>query len=357
MPRHFKIKVPASSANIGPGFDVLGIGLSLFLELDVNIDSKFADDTNSDPNNCLISYSKDSEGADGVPLKSDENLITMTALYVLRCNGVREFPVGTKVHVTNPIPLGRGLGSSGAAVVAGVMLGNEVGKLGFDKQRMLDYCLMIERHPDNISAAMMGGFVGSYLRDLSAAEMERKEIPLSEVLPEPAGGHNTGLVPPSPPHDIGRHIKYNWCPEVKCVAIIPDFEVSTAKSRGVLPSAYTAKDMIFNLQRLAVLTTALTRSPPDPELIYPAMQDRVHQPYRKTLIPGLTEILSSVTPKSHPGLLGICLSGAGPTILALATENFDDIAAEIVSRFKREGITCRWKLLEPANEGATVEDL
>ncbi|ODV75852.1 homoserine kinase [Cyberlindnera jadinii NRRL Y-1542] len=357
MTRHFVIKVPASSANIGPGFDVLGIGLSLFLELDVTIDPKFASETNNDPHNCVITYSEDSEGFEHVPLKADENLITRTALYVLRCNDIREFPIGTKIHIKNPIPLGRGLGSSGAAVVGGAMLGNEIGKLGFSKERILDYCLMIERHPDNITAAMMGGFVGSYLRDLSAADMERKEIPLSEVLPEPAGGHNTGLAPPIPPHDIGRHIKYDWCKQVKCVAIIPDFEVSTASSRGVLPTAYTAKDMIFNLQRLAVLTTALTRSPPDPELIYPAMQDRVHQPYRKTLIPGLTEILSSVTPKTHPGLLGICLSGAGPTILALATENFEEIANEIINRFAKEKITCRWKLLEPAYEGATVEEL
>lgn len=354
--RKFKISVPASSANIGPGFDVLGIGLNLYLTLDVSVDSNDSKLTNEDPNNCLITYSEDSEGGKDVPLKSDENLITRTALYVLRCNDVRSFPLGTRVHVHNPIPLGRGLGSSGAAVVAGVMLGNEVGKLGFSRQRMLDYCLMIERHPDNITAAMMGGFVGSYLRDLSATEMERKEIPLSEVLPEPAGGADTGLVPPVPPHDIGRHIKYDWCKQVHCIAIIPNFEVSTAKSRGVLPSAYTSKDMIFNLQRLAVLTTALTRSPPDPELIYPAMQDRVHQPYRKTLIPGLTEILASVTPKTHPGLLGICLSGAGPTILALATENFDAIAEEIINRFDKEGITCSWKLLDPAYDGAVVEE-
>lgn len=354
MPREFKIVVPASSANIGPGFDVLGIGLSLFLELEVTIDSAKAQESNKDANNCLLSYDPSSEGAHSVPLKSDENLITRTALYVLRCNGMTSFPIGTKVHVVNPIPLGRGLGSSGAAVVAGVMLANEVGSLGFSKQRMLDYCLMIERHPDNISAAMMGGFVGSYLQELSKGDMKRKEIPLSEVLPEPSGGENTGLTPPVPPMDIGRHIKYDWAKEIKCVAIIPNFELSTAKSREVLPEAYSTKQAIFNLQRIAVLTTALTRSPPDPNLIYPAMQDKIHQPYRKILIPGLTEVLSSVTPKSHPGLLGICLSGAGPTILALATENFDDIANEIIQRFAKENIQCTWKLLDLAYDGAQV---
>lgn len=87
------------------------------------------------------------------------------------------------------------------------------------------------------------------------------------------------------------------------------------------------------------------------------MQDRIHQPYRQTLIPGLTQILASVTPRSHKGLLGICLSGAGPTILALATENFEAIATAIVERFKLEGITCEWRMLEPAEDGATVQEL
>ncbi len=352
MSRSFIIKVPASSANIGPGFDVLGIALSLFLELHVTVDHKIKD---TDSHNCLITY--EGEGADEVPLLSDHNLITRTALYVLKCNGITSFPVGTKIHVVSPIPLGRGLGSSGAAVVAGVMLGDAIGNLGYSKQRMLDYCLMIERHPDNITAAMIGGFVGSYLRELSAADLERIEIPLAEVLPEPAGGIETGLVPPEPPRDIGSHIKYSWAKEIKCIVIIPDFEVSTATARSVLTTAYTAKDMIFNLQRLAVLTTALTRSPPDPTLIFPAMQDKIHQPYRKTLIPGLPDILASVTPKTHPGLLGICLSGAGPTILALATHNFEKIADEIVERFSKAKITCNWKVLDLAYDGATITEL
>lgn len=84
------------------------------------------------------------------------------------------------------------------------------------------------------------------------------------------------------------------------------------------------------------------------------MQDKVHQPYRKTLIPGLTEILQSVTPQTHPGLLGICLSGAGPTILALATDHFEEIAQVIVGKFKEKGMACEWEVLEPAEDGATV---
>ncbi len=89
-------------------------------------------------------------------------------------------------------------------------------------------------------------------------------------------------------------------------------------------------------------------------MIFLAMQDKVHQPYRKTLIPGLTEILQSMTPATQPGLLGICLSGAGPTILALATDRFSEIADRIIAHFATNNITCQWKLLEPAQDGATV---
>jgi homoserine kinase len=194
------------------------------------------------PFNCKVTY--EGEGVGHVPLDVDHNLITRTTLYVLRCHKKRAFPAETHVHIINPIPLGRGLGSSGAAVVAGVILGNVVGELGLSKDRMMDYCLMIERHPDNVMAAMMGGFVGSYLRELDPKDMERKEIPLAEVLPEPAGGLDTGLEPPVPPLGIGHFIKFNWAEEVKAIAIIPQFEVPTATARSVLPKAYSADDMV-----------------------------------------------------------------------------------------------------------------
>jgi len=117
---------------------VIGLALSIWLELQVKVVETEASKT---PLNCIVTY--EGEGADEVPLSADSNLITRTALYVLRCHGQRSFPEETEVHIINPIPLGRGLGSSGAAVVAGVLLGNEVGKLGLTKARMLDYCLMI----------------------------------------------------------------------------------------------------------------------------------------------------------------------------------------------------------------------
>ncbi|KAM7223399.1 GHMP kinase, C-terminal domain containing protein [Rhypophila decipiens] len=348
----FTIRTPCSSANIGPGFDVIGLALSMYLELRVTIDRT---KTKSEhPLNCRITCEGQGESSGDISLDPEANLITSVALYVLRCHDQRSFPCETHVHIINPIPLGRGLGSSGAAVVAGVFLGKECGKLDhLSHDRLFDFCLMIERHPDNVGAALYGGFVGTYLKPLTPEDVARKEIPISEVLPAPAGGIDTGFRPPAPPFGIGHHIKFPWAPEIKAITIIPDFEVATAKARDVLPKEYPRPDVVYNLQRIALLPVALGQSPPDPDLIYLAMQDKLHQPYRQTLIPGLTSIVESMTPETQPGLLGVCLSGAGPTILALATDNFEEIAERIMAVFKEQGIKCDWKLLTPA-EGTVV---
>ena len=212
--------------------------MSIYLEVHVSLDANAA----SSPLNCTITY--EGLGAGEVPLVADQNLITQSALYVLRCHGRHAFPAGTLVHIINPIPLGRGLGSSGAAVVAGVILGSVVGAFNLSKERILDYVLMIERHPDNVAAALYGGFVGTYLRELDPADMVRVEIPLSEVLPAPAGGIDTGLRPPEPPVGIGHYIKFKWAAEIRCIAIIPDFEVKTADARGVLPESYPRSHVV-----------------------------------------------------------------------------------------------------------------
>jgi homoserine kinase len=126
----------------------------------------------------------------------------------------------------------------------------------------------------SVAAALYGGFVGTYLNELNDEDLKRKEIPLSEVLPAPAGGLDTGLKPPEPPLNIGHYKKFRWAKEVKCIAIIPNFEVSTASARECLPAMYSRADMVFNMQRIALLVTALGESPPDPNMIFEAMQDK-----------------------------------------------------------------------------------
>ena len=235
------IKVPATSANIGPGFDVVGLSLSLYLTLTI----KFGPPS-TDP--VKITYS--GEGADEVPLDPYRNLTTRVALYVLRCNNHRSFPRElVSIHADNQIPFGRGLGSSGAAVIAGVLLGNALGQLDLSRERMLDHALMVERHPDNVTAALVGGFVGSYLRELDPVASEASQVPLSEVLPEypPNAGEDWGLDPPAPPFGIGHFVRFGWNTVIKAVAIIPRFELSTAKAREVLPMEYSRKDLVRGL--------------------------------------------------------------------------------------------------------------
>lgn len=261
-----------------------------------------------------------------MPLNPFKNLITRTALYVLRSHGIPFFPPNLLLNISNDIPFGRGLGSSGAAVIGGVILGSQLGKLDLPLGRILDFALMVERHPDNVTAALVGGFVGSYLRELSAEDMGAASVPLAEVLPEfpEDAGPQWGMSPPVPPKGIGHFVRFGWAKEVKAIAIVPRFELSTAKARGVLPTSYSRADLVsraslilpfsrrvrtsrtdhlvlflpvsqvFNLQRLAVLTTALGQSPPDSDLIYEAMKDRVHQPYRNVLVS--RSFLSSICP-------------------------------------------------------------
>lgn len=234
--RSFRISVPCSTANIGPGFDVLGISLSLYLTLNVQI---FPADTPDLPD-FAMTYT--GEGAANVPLTPEGNLTTKTALYVLSSYNIHEFPKPLRIHVHNPIPLGRGLGSSGAAVVAGAALGNALGNLGLTKDRMLDYCLMVERHPDNVAAAMMGGFVASYLRELEPAVTEKPSIPHSETLENGRVEKNEGAS--QPPVGIGHYVRLGWAKEIKAIAIVPQFEVATAKARAVLPVSYERQDVV-----------------------------------------------------------------------------------------------------------------
>jgi homoserine kinase len=241
--RSFTIRVPASSANIGPGFDVLGLSLSLYLTLSVSVHDR------PGPPPTLV-YS--GEGADHVPLDQYKNLITRVALYVLRCHSIPSFPPSLSLSIHNAIPFGRGLGSSAAAVIAGILLANELASLHLSPPRILDYALMVERHPDNVTAALVGGFVGAYLREVEEEGRDVESVPLSEVLPEypPDAGEAWGRNPPVPPLGIGHWVRFGWAEEIKAVAIIPRFELSTAKARQALPSQYSRKDVVSRILSL-----------------------------------------------------------------------------------------------------------
>lgn len=248
MVRRYKIHVPATSANIGPGFDVCGIALSLSLTLLVTIPStsSSASSSSSSSTSSLPQITYTGLDATNVPLSPFQNLLTRVALYVLRSHDIPSFPPGITINAHNQIPFGRGLGSSGAAVIAGVLLGDLLGDLHLPTERLLDLALMVERHPDNVTAALIGGFVGSYLRELSPEDMSAAAIPLAEVLPEypPDAGPEWGMDPPRAPRDIGHYVRFGWASEIRAITVMPRFELATAKARGVLPTSYSRKDLV-----------------------------------------------------------------------------------------------------------------
>ena len=359
MWKRIEIKVPASSANMGPGFDVLGIGLGLHLTIVAKVPQPTTNNV-GDLNslNMTIEYNEPGLGvASNVPSDPFENLITRIAIYVASAHDTR-LPSGIRVEIHNPIPLGRGLGSSGSAVVAGVALANACCGLSLTKDRMLDFCAMLEGHPDNVAGSLIGGLVTSFLSEDVSLQSQRLSEDRSCIVH--SGGSNSI---PTPPQKLCVYTQVPLASTIRAVVAIPAFELATSKSRGVLPKSYSRPDVVFNLQRVAMLVLALgDPNSLSPQTIRECMRDKVHQEYRKHLVPGLDEILS-LDDTNLPGLLGVCLSGAGPTAIALATSGFDAIGSEMVRIFAKNTdpvtgnpIISRYLVLDVDHNGLEISE-
>ena len=266
MSRSVEIRVPASIANLGPGFDTLAVAVQLYLNLNVTI----LDGTNE------LTFEFPDCQIDG------ENYIERAFHFAARQRG-GEFP-SLHVVVHTDIPMKSGLGSSAAATVAGLRLYEAVaGPL--PEQGLLNAACALEGHPDNVAAALLGGLtVSCQLPDRSAFA-----------------------------------VKMDWPSELQFIVLTPEYALSTAASRGALPEFVSREDAVFNLQRVALLLAALRSG--RHSLLREALHDRIHQPYRQKLVPALEEILAV----DHPDLLGVCLSGAGPSIVGLVERNFGEI--------------------------------
>ena len=179
------------------------------------------------------------------------------ALYVLLSHHLSFPSAVVNVDIVNQVPFGRGLGSSASAVVAGVLLASALGDLKLSEERIKDYALMVERHPDNITAALVGGFTGSFLRTLDPSELSPASIPLAEVLPAypvDAGPPLPGQEePPQPPVCVGRHVRYGFGKAIGVLVVVPKFEVETAKARGALPDSYSRADVVSLQDRKSVV--------------------------------------------------------------------------------------------------------
>jgi homoserine kinase len=220
-----------------------------------------------------------------------------------------------QLNIENEIPLGVGLGSSAAAIVAGITLGAELCGAKLGAAETLRLALEIEGHPDNLAAAVHGGMVVSAVSG-------------SDVLV----------------------LKTDVSPDLDFVCVIPDTPLPTEKARAVLPAQYSRQDVVANLQRAALLAAAFFSGPASfsEKTLSPEMfRDRLHQPYRAPLVPGIAACLEY----RHEGLAGVFLSGAGSAVMAIATRNPQQIGDALVAQFRRAGTSARALLLKADNRG------
>ncbi|MFZ5590750.1 MAG: homoserine kinase [Bacillota bacterium] len=295
-----RVMVPASTANLGPGFDCLGMALKLYNIVEMQEATK-------------LEITVEGEGTTSIA-RDDSNLVCRAAAMLFERAGYR--PGGLQIHLINNIPLARGLGSSSAAILGGLLAANALCGHPFAKQELLDMALKLEGHADNLAAALYGGI----------------------AIVAPVDGRV-------------RHVKLYPPAGLKVIAAVPDYTLSTAASRKVLPETIPYRDAVYNLGRLALLVAALSRQ--DTELFSVAMQDALHQPYRSTLIPGMPAAMQAA---QDAGALSVTLSGAGPTITAFACTREKEIARTMQQSLSDSGISGRVLILEPDSEGAKLKE-
>ncbi|HSE16520.1 MAG TPA: homoserine kinase [Pyrinomonadaceae bacterium] len=299
-----KVRVPASTSNLGPGFDCFGLALKLYLTV-----SATAVPDSSEPCRVTTTGAKENEA---LP-RNSVNLIYRAMSFTARREGASLPCVELTAH--NEIPLASGLGSSAAAIVAGIKLSALLTGADIPDQAILNYATEFEGHPDNVAASLYGGFVASCIR--------RDGTVLST--------------------------RFDWPAQVRVVVVSPHSQLPTHVARAALPRTVTRIDAVHNLQRTALFTAAVAQQRYD--LLWEAMHDRLHQPHRESLVPGLAEALALPRTK---GLLGIALSGAGPSIVALIDDNEDEIGARIAKCFAAHNIESTIRILAVDNEGSVI---
>ena len=271
---HVTIRVPATVANLGPGFDILALAVQLQNEVEAW----------SEPEGGI--------SIDPGPDSSEElrdpahNLIARA--FVAACAVARVTPPCARISCRNAIPFGRGLGSSAAAALSGVLAANALANLGWDEQQVIARAAEIEGHPDNVAAAMLGGMVVC-VRDGPVAQ-----VPVPD--------------------------------ELRAVLFVPDGEMSTEAARRVVPHSFSREEAIYNASRCALLVTAMLTGRLD--LLGEAMRDRWHQPARSELMPHVPLLIDAAL---AAGAHGACLAGAGPSVLALCTGDTETVASAMAA--------------------------
>ena len=268
------VHVPASSANLGPGYDTLGIALSLYDTVEVEV-------TRSG-----LEVEIFGEGADELP-RDGSHLVVKAIRSALKAADVEVS--GLRVVCTNNIPQSRGLGSSASAAVAGVAAGNGLAGFPLSEQQVVQLSSAFEGHPDNAAASVLGNAVVSW----TTVPVDGRSLPEY------------------------RAATLDVHPSIKATALVPDFHASTQAVRRVLPSHVTHADAAFNVSRTAVNVAALTTYP---DLLWEGTRDRLHQPYRADVLPVTAEWVNRLRNRGYAAYL----SGAGPTVMVLHTEPIEE---------------------------------
>jgi homoserine kinase len=299
--KSFEVCLPASTSNLGPGFDCFGLALKLYLTVRCTVAPKAKEQ-------CRVRTTGATENR-ALP-RNASNLIYRAMAFATRRQEVELPPIDMIVH--NEIPLASGLGSSAAAIVAGIKLGGLVTGRELPDQTVRNYATEFEGHPDNVTATLCGGFVASCVK-------------------------NDGTVVTT---------KFDWPTQIRVVVVSPRSQLPTHVARAALPRSLVRADAVHNLQRSAIFIAALAQQ--RYELFWEAMRDRLHQPRRESLVPGLAEALAL---PQMPGLLGVALSGAGPSIVALVNDHEKQIGNKIASCFREHKIQSTVRVLDVDNEG------
>lgn len=294
------VRVPASSANLGPGFDALGLALALYNEV-------IAEEASG------VTVTVEGEGS-GRLAPGEKNVVARGVRLVYDTAG-RPF-TGIALTCVNRIPLARGLGSSAAAWVGGLVAGNALLGAPLDPPALLTLAARAEGHPDNVAAALLGG------------------LTVSSMTPDGVTAVSLGVP--------GR---LTW------VVLIPEVTSATSEARAVLPATVPRQDAVFNVQRVALLLAALQSGRLD--ALEGALDDRLHQPYRLKLFPWMTNVIAAAR---AAGALGCVLSGAGPALLAVVNGGGEEVARAMEEALRAAGVGGRARSLAVDTTGALAQE-
>lgn len=333
------VSVPATTANLGPGFDCIGAALSLHNSFQFSLLEPPATEK------LQITVT----GAEAAKVKTDDSNLAYQA-FVKLYEYLRQSPPPVAIHIDMQVPLARGLGSSATAIVGGLVGANCLAGKPLSQVDVMQLAIELEGHPDNVVPALLGGCRLAASNTPPQPPLSkgglREQLPLSEAglresPPLSKGGQGGGS---------WQICDIPWHPDLVPVVAIPDFELSTAEARRVLPTDYSRADAIFNAAHLGLLVRALATG--DRNWLRCALQDKIHQPYRRSLIRGYEAVQEAAL---NAGACGMVISGAGPTLLALTdVTNADAVVREMAAAWGEFGVKADVRAIGLDTEGAQV---